>query len=212
MIDRAAANALSRRQILGGAALLGAGAAGAAFFSHRSEAAGPIGLVERLQGAAKARRADADLSLAPQAEIFVNDTISTAQEARLILALGQTTIRLGSAARIRIDKFLARRGGVIDLEAGPMLFDRPEDAPKTDIEFRSAYAVVAVRGTRFFAGPSKGVFGVFVERGALDVSAVGKVVRLTAGLGTNIANPGEPPTDAAEWKLPRISAAMASVE
>jgi ferric-dicitrate binding protein FerR (iron transport regulator) len=170
------------------------------------------GAVSRLQGQAFARRGEADLSLAADNPVFVNDTISTGPQARLVLALaGGSTLRMGADARIRIDRFIGRRGGVIDLEAGPMLFDRPEGLRKTNIEFRSSFAVVAVRGTRFFAGPSKGVFGVFVQSGRLDVIAAGKRVTLGAGQGSNIAKPGDPPTDAAPWGPPRIEAALASV-
>ncbi len=175
-----------RRLIAAGAGL------GAITLTGPAYALSPAGLVQRLQGSAMAKRAEEQRTLAANAEIFVNDTVSTGADSRLVLQLGVTEIRLGAAARMRIDRFLAKRGGVIDLEAGPMLFDRPDDAPKTDIEFRSVFAVVAVRGTRFFAGPSNGVFGVFVERGALQVRAAGKSVTLGAGQGTNVARPGKP--------------------
>jgi ferric-dicitrate binding protein FerR (iron transport regulator) len=181
-------------------------------FAGTASAATPAGNVSRLQGSAVARRGANELSLAADNPVFVNDTISTGSQARLVLALqGGSTLRMGADARIRIDRFLGRKGGIIDLEAGPMLFDRPERARKTNIEFRSAFAVVAVRGTRFFAGPSKGVFGVFVERGRLDVIAAGKTVRLGAGQGSSIAKEGDPPGDAVPWGKPRIEAALASV-
>ena len=44
-----------------------------------------------------------------------------------------------------------------------MLFDRPPGARRIPMQIRSAYALIAVRGTQFFAGPSNGVFGVFVR-------------------------------------------------
>ena len=77
---------------------------------------------------------------------------------------------------------------------------------------RSLFGLIAIRGTRVFAGPSNGVFGVFVARGAVDVTAAGKTVTLGRGFGTNIAKPGDPPTDPAAWKPPRIKAAFASVD
>jgi hypothetical protein len=90
--------------------------------------------------------------------------------------------------------------------------DRPRK-PKASSEtlLRSLFGLITIRGTRVFAGPSNGVFGVFVTRGVVDVTAGGKTVRLAKGFGTNIAKPGDPPTDPAAWKPPRIKAALASV-
>ena len=76
---------------------------------------------------------------------------------------------------------------------------------------RSLFGLIAIRGTRVFAGPSNGVFGVFVVHGSVDVTAAGKTVKVDRGFGTNIAKPGDPPTDPAAWKPPRIRAALASV-
>jgi hypothetical protein len=200
------ATAFNRRHVLTGGLGLGLALSPLPAFALQA-----IGAVAKVQGAAMAKREEEERALALDAEIFVNDTVSTSAESRLVLSLGITTLRLGANARMRIDRFLAKSGGVIDLEAGPMLFDRPDDAPKTNIEFRSTFAVVAVRGTRFFAGPSNDVFGVFVDRGALDVTAAGKTVRLGAGEGTNVKMPGEAPSDAAPWKPARVERALASV-
>jgi ferric-dicitrate binding protein FerR (iron transport regulator) len=69
-----------------------------------------------------------------------------------------------------------------------------------------------VRGTRFFAGPSADVFGVFVERGNVAVSAAGREVLLQSGQGTNIPRPGDTPTPPAIWGAARVRAALESVE
>jgi hypothetical protein len=55
------------------------------------------------------------------------------------------------------------------------------------------------------------VFGVFVERGSVAVSAAGRRVVLRAGEGTDIPRPGAPPTPPKRWGEPRIRAALASV-
>jgi ferric-dicitrate binding protein FerR (iron transport regulator) len=92
-----------------------------------------------------------------------------------------------------------------------MLFDGAGGQSRR-ISVRSPFALIAVRGTRFFAGPSPGVFGVFVARGRVRVTAAGKAVELTEGMGTNIAHPGAPPTDPAAWGAERIQQALASVQ
>jgi hypothetical protein len=68
-----------------------------------------------------------------------------------------------------------------------------------------------VRGTRVFAGPSAGVFGVFVERGAVAVTAGGRQVTLREGQGSDIRRPGDAPTPPRPWGEPRIRAALDSV-
>jgi ferric-dicitrate binding protein FerR (iron transport regulator) len=79
------------------------------------------------------------------------------------------------------------------------------------VRIRSAFGLIAVRGTRFFAGPSNNVFGVFVERGSVAVSAAGRRVIVRAGQGTNISHPGAAPTPPAPWGEGRIRSALNSV-
>jgi len=55
------------------------------------------------------------------------------------------------------------------------------------------------------------VFGVFVERGRVTVSAGGRRVIVRSGQGTDISHPGSPPTTPGPWREPRIHAALASV-
>ena len=66
--------------------------------------------------------------------------------------------------------------------------------------------------TRFFAGPSAGVFGIFVARGAVTVSAAGTEVVVHAGEGTNIAQPGAAPSAPTPWGAERVRNAMQSVQ
>jgi hypothetical protein len=56
------------------------------------------------------------------------------------------------------------------------------------------------------------VFGVFVARGAVAVSAAGTEVVVRAGEGTNIAQPGAAPSAPTPWGAERIRNAMQSVQ
>jgi hypothetical protein len=150
--------------------------------------------------------------LAIRANVFVEETVMTGEAARLALRFGSdTTLRLGAATRLTIDRYTANAGGEYNLMEGGLLYDRPRKKASADSVLRSLFGLIAIRGTRVFAGPSNGVFGVFVAYGAVDVTAAGKTVTLGAGFGTNIAKPGDEPTDPAVWKRPRIRAALASV-
>ena len=95
-----------------------------------------------------------------------------------------------------------------------MVFDRPENLRPLDLTVRSTFARIGVRGTRFFAGPSKGVFAVFVERGSVEVSGsargAGSTRILGPGEGVDITRAGRA-GPVVRWGQARIDAAFASV-
>jgi ferric-dicitrate binding protein FerR (iron transport regulator) len=170
------------------------------------------GKVAAVRGAAAAEVEGQSRNLNPGSDVYVGDLVSTAGESRLGLRLGErTSLRLGANTRLKIDRYLVDAGGDFELTDGAILFEGRSRAGAADLNFRSAYGLIAVRGTRFFAGPSKGVFGVFVREGRLEVSAASQTVVLRDRQGTDIAKPGEPPSPPALWKPPRIKAAMESV-
>jgi len=174
--------------------------------------AAAAGLVEALVGKGFAESSAKRRNLAVKSDVFVGDLVGTGTQSRLTLRLGSATqIKLGAEARVRIDDFIVNAGGVLELQGGAMLFDG-ETQNGRDISVRSPFALIAVRGTRYFAGPSAGVFGVFVVRGVVRVTARGREVELAEGEGTNVATPGAPPTDPARWGEARIRDALASVE
>lgn len=180
--------------------------------SASAAASDSIGEAFDVRGKVVARHVDNVRSLASGSPLMLKDSVETQEHsfARLELA-GRTTVRLGSMARLLLDQYVAEAGGVLELGAGAMLFERAEDLPKIDISIRSRFGLMGVRGTRFFAGPSRGVFGVFVARGAVDVQAAGVSRRLAAGQGVNIAGEGQPPDMAKTWGKARIDEALASV-
>jgi hypothetical protein len=191
---------------------LWAGLAGSWLVALHADAAVPAGKVDALRGEAFALATSRRRTLTQQGDVFVGDMVATGANSFLALRLGAATlVRLGADAQLRIDRFLVDAGGVLDLARGAMVFDRDEAAPKTDVSVRSPYGLIAVRGTRFFAGPSNGVFGVFVERGEVTVVGVRTAVRVRAGLGTDTATPGSEPTDPHPWGAARIQRAFADV-
>ena len=163
-----------------------------------AETAESVGSVEEVKGEAFAEAKAERRLLDRAAPLFINDLVGTGPDSRLTLQLGKdTTLRLGAQARLTIDRLLVNAGGEITLQSGPILFDRPEGSAPARMQIRSPFGLIAVRGTRFFAGPSAGVFGVFVERGSVEVSAERTRVVVRAGQGSNIARPGDAPTSGA---------------
>jgi ferric-dicitrate binding protein FerR (iron transport regulator) len=199
---------LDRRSFVGIAALLPFMLAR----PSRGETAAQVGSVEDLKGQAFAEKDAVRRELDRAAALFVRDQVGTGADSRLTMRLGRdTTLKLGERARVTIDRYLVDAGGEINLGSGGMLFERPAHSTPSKVQIRSAFGLIAVRGTRFFAGPSNDVFGVFVEQGRVTVSAAGKSVTVRAGQGTDISHPGAAPTTPHPWREPRIRAALASV-
>ncbi len=205
--------ALDRRRLMRAATLLGLGGLPlAALAQTTAERAPTAGLVTDLRGDAMAQLRETRRRLATDGPVFVGDRVETGDEARAGFRLGRATeLRLGERARITIDRFIIDAGGTITLGAGALLVDKAPGGEAGRIRVRSSYGLIAVRGTRFFAGPSNGVFGVFVERGEVAVRAAGRAVVLTAGEGTDIARRGAAPTPARRWGEARIAAALAQI-
>lgn len=189
-------------------------AAVAAFMSGATgaQAVERAGSIEDIKGEGFAEAGMAQRALALEAPVFIADRVRTGMGSRLTLQLGrQTKVRLGESARITIDRYLVNAGGELTLESGAVLFDRAAGAAPMPVQIRSPFGLIAVRGTRFFAGPSGNLFGVFVARGSVAVSGAGQQVVLHAGEGTDIRYPGAAPTPPKRWGAPRIATAMASV-
>jgi ferric-dicitrate binding protein FerR (iron transport regulator) len=181
-------------------------------FSAPSRAADRAGRVEEIKGEAFVDASNQHRALEKSSDVFVGDRVATGASSRLTMLLGEdTTIKLGEKAQLVIDQFLSTTGGEISLQSGPLLFDRPSGSRPAPVKIRSSYGLLAVRGTKFFAGPSNGVFGVFVDHGTVAVSGGGSEVVLEAGQGTNLVSPGAKPSAAVVWGAERIRAAFASV-
>lgn len=198
-------NWVKRRALLTGLAVAASGA-------RRASAADPAGQVQTSRGECYAQSAAERRALAPSAPVFIGDAVGTGVQSALGMRLGAATeVRLGAEARLRIDRFVVNAGGVLVLERGGMLYDHDPADRSNDVTVHSPFGLLAVRGTRFFAGPSNGVFGVFVQHGAVTVVGVRSAVLLVAGMGTNIAHAGDEPTPPTEWGKARIESALASV-
>lgn len=181
-------------------------------FAFGAGAADRAGAVDSLFGLAQAEIAKTERKLAQGDSVFVGDTVMTAFQSRVSMQMGEATrIRLGENARLRIDRYLMGVGGTLTLGSGPMLFDRPSGARPEALKIRGAFGVIAVRGTRFFAGPSQGKLAVFVDRGSVSVTSGGSTVTLVAGEGTDVTRPGAPPTEPKSWGHGRIVEAFSTV-
>lgn len=193
---------LSRRSLVATAALVFTGAPALA---HE-----PMGKTTSVAGTGTLVSDGKEAALQKGALLYEGNTVMSGKQSLVSLTLRTSTdIFLGQESRITIDKFLADIGGVISI-GGAIVFDRPGTLPATDITIQTAFGEIGVRGTRFFAGPSKGAFAVFVQRGTVEVRGAGVTRTLNAGDGVDMTA-GAAPSEVAKWKQPRIDAAFALV-
>ncbi|MCO6187522.1 FecR domain-containing protein [Rhizobium sp. L1K21] len=186
---RADKNAISRRALLGGVV------SSAVLMSIRSsEASGDLGFVVQVRGLLSRSAGDGHQRLESGNPLLDGDLVSTGEESSAELKLGgDTRILLGPQTSLFIDSFIAGQGGVLELASGQMIFDRPEGLPKIDVSVRTAFGMIGVRGTKFFAGPNRGAFSVFVEHGKVEVTNAGVSRRLLRGQGLDIRPPESAP-------------------
>lgn len=192
-----------RRQVLGGLAV--------ALLPLAAQAAPAAGVVTAVRGAATLDRGRGGLELAVGDPLHPGDLVRTGEDALAELLLSaETQVNLGPQAELLVEGWRPEAGGRL-VVAGPMVFDRPGSLPKLDLIVAAEFGEIAVRGTRFFAGPWEGGFAVFVQRGAAEVRAGGAAWLLGPGEGLDLSAGGSAPGVAAAWEVPRILAAFASV-
>ncbi|MXN44746.1 iron dicitrate transport regulator FecR [Shinella kummerowiae] len=198
---------LSRRLFIAGSALALTGIG-----IRATQANAIIGKAVEITGEVTRKQEDHLEGLKAGASLMDHDFVKTGAKSFASLELGDdTSLLLGSDTELLIDTFIAGQGGTIELGTGQMVFDRPEGLAKIDLTMRTAFGMIGVRGTKFFAGPSRGVFGVFVEHGLVEVTGGGVTRQVGRGQGVDIATPGAAPSEVAQWGGARIREAYASV-
>lgn len=169
-----------------------------------------LGEVREATGEGRLRRADTVLPLTPGTALAEGDTAETGENGLALLWLNERTgIHMGPGSSIELASFLAEVGGVLHV-GGAMVFDRPEDLDPINVTFVTAFGEIGVRGTRFFAGPSRGDFAVFVQRGSVEVRGAGVTRVLTAGEGCTM-HEGAAPGEVVAWGEARIVEAFAGL-
>jgi hypothetical protein len=184
-------------------------------------AAGPqVGAVSRIQASGEALRDGRIHPLNSGSAVHQGDELRTGKGARLeVRLLDDTTLTLGESARVVVDDFVFDPGrGVgavaVDALTGSFRFvtGRLSTLRERQVAIRTSFADIGIRGTDFWAGPIRGVYGVLLLDGAIDVTAAGTTRSLdTAGSGVDIAVPGAPPGPVVQWAAEKTAEALSSV-
>jgi len=186
----------------------------------QSAAQEAIGTVSRIQGEASATRTGATRALSLNASVFLNETVATAETARLeVTFTDNTRLTLGEKAKLTLDSYVfdsAAGSGKIKfglVGAFRFVSGQVSKLASADVSVTTPVAIVGIRGTEFWGGPiDDQVLGVFLIEGAVSVSnAAGQQILNLPGQGTNIAAPGAAPGPVTFWAPDKIGRAIATV-
>jgi ferric-dicitrate binding protein FerR (iron transport regulator) len=205
---------LTRRQTLGLAGVMALSPAFSALAGDDS-----IGQVLDAKGDVLRTQNDVETKIRIGAPLANNDLVSTGAKSFASMTLGaDTKIIMGEKTEVLLDSFLAEQGGTLELVSGDMVFDRPEGKPKIDLTIRTTFGQIGVRGTKFFAGRSRGNYAVFVEHGLVMVKSGITTRSVGPGEGVDIASDaktrslfGADVSETKKWGTGRIEEAYKSV-
>jgi hypothetical protein len=190
------------------------------FAGGQAAAQDAIGTISRIQGEASGTRNGATRALGLNAAVFRNETVATAETARLeVTFTDNTRLTLGERAKLTLDTYVfdsaAGQGAIKFGLIGAFRFvsGQVSKLASADVSVTTPVAIVGIRGTEFWGGPiDDQVLGVFLIEGAVSVSnAAGQQILSLPGQGTNIAAPGAAPGPVTFWAPDKISRAIATV-
>ena len=190
------------------------------FVSGQAAAQEAIGVVSRIQGEARGTRGGTTRALGLNASVFLNETVSTGEAARLeVTFIDDTRLTIGEKAKLTLDTYVfdpAAGSGTIKFGVvGALRFvsGKVTKLASADVSVTTAVATLGIRGTEFWGGPiDDQALGVFLIEGAVSVSnAAGEQILRQPGQGTNIATPGSAPGPVTVWPQDKVNRAVATV-
>ena len=190
------------------------------FAAGQSAAQDAIGTVSRIQGEASGTRGGATRALGLNSSVFRNETVVTAETARLEVTLTDNTrLTLGEKAKLTLDNYVydsATGRGTIKfglLGAFRFVSGQVSKLASAEVSVTTPVAIVGIRGTEFWGGPIDGqALGVFLIEGSVSVSnGAGQQILNLPGQGTNIAAPGAAPGPVTFWPPDKVGRAIANV-
>ena len=178
-----------------------------------------IGTVTRLEGQAQALLGGSAVTLVVGTTIFMNEKLTTGSKTRLELTFADgTKVTVGDNASVTVDRFLYKPRGLGNafdaVVTGPFRFisGKLDKTGGSTSSIKTAFAVVAIRGTNFWGGPIDGHAGVVLFSGSVTVTNASGSVELTKpGQGTNIIGRNTPPSAVTMWAKEKVARALATV-
>ena len=179
-----------------------------------------VATVTRLRNTAVVIRKGQQLDVQAGHKLQKFDAIKSGKNARVEIIFNDgTKLYIGANCHIVIDEFLFdpdKNIGTTILRAlqGPFRFitGRIGKVQKPQVVVQSRFGVVGVRGTDFWAGPSRGVYGVLLLDGSISVTnPFGQRILTEAGTGVNLTSNTAPPGEVTVWGALRAREALDDV-
>jgi hypothetical protein len=186
--------------------------------SAAAAAQSTIGNVVRCEGPCLGAGDGFSESLTGGAAVRLMERVSTGAGGRLELAFDDGThLTVGEKAEVVLDQFVydpnganrfhAAINGAFRYVSGALGAGATRQASIT-----TPFAVIGVRGTDFWGGPTGGMSGVVVFAGVVSVAtATGSVVLSAPGEGTDVPVGNVPPGAVSRWPDDKVAAAIATV-
>jgi len=179
-----------------------------------------VGTVTKLRNTAYVIRQEQQLTIDVGFKIYENDEIQSETDTRVELTFNDgTTLYIGANCRLVVDKFLFDPDdnigiAILRVLQGPFRFISGLIGKVQDpqIVVQTQIGVIAVRGTDFWGGPSRGQYGVLLLKGAISITnPSGQRILTTPGTGVNLTGDNVPPSDVTIWGTDRAAEALAAV-
>lgn len=179
-----------------------------------------VATVSRLRNAAAVIRQGQQINIQVGHKLRKFDEIKSGENARVEIIFNDgTKLNIGADCHIIIDEFLFdpdENIGIAILRAlqGPFRFitGRIGKVLQPQVVVQSPFGIVGVRGTDFWAGPSRGVYGVLLLDGSISVTnPLGQRILTTPGTGVNLTGNNAPPGEVTIWGAGRAQEALADV-
>jgi hypothetical protein len=179
-----------------------------------------IGTVSRMQGEASGILGGTTRALNPNTSVFLNETLSTGEAARLEVTFTDSTrLTLGEKAKLTLGTYVfnpaAGRRTIRFALVGAIRFisGKLSTVVASRVSLTTPVANIGIRGTEFFAGPiDDQALGVFLIEGAVTVSnPAGQRTLNRPGQGTNIAAPSAAPSPVTLWPPAKVDRALSAL-
>jgi hypothetical protein len=176
-----------------------------------------IGTIAEVEGAVTLTHGGAT-TIAAQVNdpVFLDDQIGTGAKSRAhVLFIDDTEVTLGENATFSAEdyafdendpaagkaKYSALRGSFIYVGG---LIDKN---PKPDVEVKTAYGTIGMRGTTVWGGYMDDAYGVFTADGSVSVKTDSGEVIVNKGEGTDVRSRGVNPAAPKTWKDAKVGRA-----
>lgn len=157
---------------------------------------------------------------AANAPIHMNDLVETGAGGRaFILLMDDTELTLGENTQLTIDEYVfdeentTNNKGRYSILRGAFLYTSGLIAKKDnpDVQVKTPYGSVGIRGTAFWGGDIDGEYGILVTAGRVSVQTERGRIYVDEGHGTSLRSATSIPARASVWAEEKIGRAVQTI-